>query len=63
MQKVRTGLIALGAFLTLSQATNAAELTLQPRPVLRPAAESRTAPAPRRQMLLEEIFPWLRRQR
>jgi hypothetical protein len=56
-------LIALGAFLILSQAANAADLTLRPRPVPRPASESRVPPLQQQQMRLEEIFPWLRRQR
>jgi hypothetical protein len=56
-------LIALGAFLTLSQATNAADLKLRPRPVPRPAAESRAVPPQQQQMPLEEIFHWLRRRR
>jgi hypothetical protein len=56
-------LIALGAFLTLVQAANAADLRLRPRPVPRPAAENRIPPAQQQQMRLEEIFPWLRRQR
>jgi hypothetical protein len=60
---VRTGLIALGAFLALSQATNAAELMLRPRPVLRPATESRTAPPQQQQMLFDEFLRWLRQRR
>jgi len=57
-------LIALGAFLTLGQAANAADLTLRPRPVPRPAAESHTAPPQQQQQMpLEEIFHWLRRRR
>jgi hypothetical protein len=60
--KVRTGLIALGAFLGLSQATNAADLMLRPRPMQRPATESRTAP-PQQQMLFDEFLRWLRQRR
>jgi hypothetical protein len=59
---VRTGLIAFGALLTVSQATNAADLMLRPRPVLRPASESRTAPA-QQKILFEEFFHWLRQRR
>jgi hypothetical protein len=62
---VRTGLIALGAFLILSQATNAADMTLRPRPVPKPAVERRTAPPPppQQQMLFEEFLEWLRQRR
>jgi hypothetical protein len=64
---VRFGLIAFGAllglsFLGLSQATNAAELMLRPRPALRPAIESRTAPA-QQQMLFDEFLRWLQGKR
>jgi hypothetical protein len=59
---VRTGLIALGALLVLSEATNAADLTLRPRPVPRPAIESRSA-RPQQQMLFDEFIHWLRRHR
>jgi hypothetical protein len=64
---VRIGLIVFGAllglsFLGLSQATNAADLMLRPRPALRPAVESRTVPA-QQQMLFGEFLRWLRRHR
>jgi hypothetical protein len=59
---VRTGLITLGAFLALGQAANAADLMLRPRSVLRPATESRIAPA-QQQMLFDEFLRWLRGKR
>jgi hypothetical protein len=58
---VRTGLIALGAFLALSQATTAADLVLRPQLVLRPVAQSRTV-SPQQRMLFEEFFHWLRQR-
>jgi D-Tyr-tRNAtyr deacylase len=61
---VRTGLVALGAFLILSQATNAADMKPRPRPMPKPAAtESRTAPPQQQQMLFEEFLEWLRQRR
>jgi hypothetical protein len=59
---VRTGLIALGALLVLSEATSAADLTLRPRPVPRHAIESHSA-RPQQQMLFDEFIHWLRRHR